>query len=224
MTHRNKANMSLTDAKLQILAKHYKNTFDFLQDNLKQRNRLFLYVLSILILMLFQLYTPQEASTLISQFISSKLNISTSMNILFIHSIIWFCLFATTLKYFQSVVSVERRYNYIHQLEEQLSKEYDKNAFTREGDSYLKDYPIFLNWASCLYTVFFPVILLTISTSKIITECKMLGFKQILVWFNMAIFLFIAISVILYLIALLRQRRKHNFYHQTNSAKLAANK
>ncbi|GAH53543.1 unnamed protein product, partial [marine sediment metagenome] len=133
--------MGLTDTKLQILAEHYKETFDFLQKNLKQRNRLFLYVLCILILMLFQLYTPQEASNLMSQFISSKLNLSEQMNMLFVQSIIWFGLLATTLKYFQSVVFIERQYNYIHQLEEQLSKEYEKKAFTREGDSYLKDYP-----------------------------------------------------------------------------------
>ena len=194
--------MSLTDTKLQILAEHYKNTFNLLQDSLKQRNRLFLFVLCILILMLFQLYTPQEASHLISQFISSKLNISTHMNTLFIQSIIWFGLLATTLKYFQSVVFIERQYNYIHQLEEQLSKEYEKKAFTREGDSYLEDYPTFLNWASCLYTIIFPVILLTISSSKIIGEFKIFGFREILVWFNVAIFLFIAISVILYFVVL----------------------
>ncbi len=194
--------MASDDTKLEILSEHYKNTFDFLQKNLKQRNRLFLFVLCILILMLFQLYTPQEASNLMSQFISSKLNLSEQMNMLFVQSIIWFGLLATTLKYFQSVVFIERQYNYIHQLEEQLSKEYEKKAFTREGDSYLKDYPKLLNWASCLYTIFFPVILLIISSFKIVSECKLLGFKQILVWFNVAIFLFIIISVILYLIAL----------------------
>ena len=194
--------MASDDTKLEILSEHYKNTFDFLQKNLKQRNRLFLYVLCILILMLFQLYTPQEASNLMSQFVSSKLNLSEQMNMLFVQSIIWYGLLATTLKYFQSVVFIERQYNYIHQLEEQLSKEYEEKAFTREGVSYLKDYPKLLSWASCLYTIFFPVILLIISIFKIVSECKLLGFKQILVWFNVAIFLFIAISVILYLIAL----------------------
>jgi hypothetical protein len=200
--------MSLTDTKLQVLAEHYKNTFNFLQNNLKRRDRLFLGVLCILILILFQLYTPQEASNLISQFISNKLNITTQMNLFFVQSIIWFILLAITLKYFQSVIFIERQYNYIHKLEEQLSSEYGEKAFTREGSSYLKDYPIFLNWASFLYTIFFPVILLIISGSKIISECKTLGFKPILVWFNLAIFLFIVISVILYFIVLHFKRKK----------------
>lgn len=191
--------MSLNDTKLQILADHYKNTFDFLQKSLKTRDKLFLGVLCILILMLFQLYTPQEASKFISQFISSKLNITTQMNLLFVQSIIWFSLLATTVKYFQSVVFIERQYNYIHQLEEQISEEYGKKAFTREGESYIKDYPIFLNWASFLYTIFFPLILLVISISKIINEIKVLGFEPILIWFNGAIFIFLIISIILYL-------------------------
>lgn len=201
--------MSLTDTKLQILAEHYKNTFNFLQDTLKKRDRLFLGILCILILMLFQLYTPQEASNLISQFIANKLNITTQMNLLFVQSIIWFSLLSITLKYFQSVVFIERQYSYIHKLEEQLSNEYGEKAFTREGASYLKDYPIFLNWASSLYTIFFPVILLIISVSKIISECKTLGFKPILVWFNVAFFLFIKISVILYLIVLHFKKKEH---------------
>ena len=198
--------MSLTDTKLQLLAEHYKNSFDFLQIHLKQRNRLFLYVLCILVLMLFQLYTPQEASNIISQLISSKLKLSAPMNTLFIQSIIWFGLLATTLKYFQSVVFIERQYSYIHQLEEQLSEEYEKKAFTREGDSYQNDYPKLLEWASCLYTVFFPAILLIVSSLKIIGEYRMLGFKQILVWFNAIFFLCMAISSILYLIALHNKR------------------
>lgn len=208
MTHLNEASMSLTDTKLQILAEHYKNTFDFLQHALKQRNRLFIYVLCILIFIFFQLYTPKEASNLISQFITNKLGISTPMNLLFVQSVIWFGLLATALKYFQTVVFIERQYNYIHQLEKQLSNEYDKKVFTREGESYIKNYPTYLNWASFLYTILFPAILLFICSYKIAIEYKLLGFRQPLVWFNAVIFLFIVISVILYLINIHSKKEK----------------
>jgi len=199
--------MSLTETKLQILAEHYKNTFDILQDSLRKRDRLFLGVLCILIVMLFQIYTPQEASNLIVQFISDKLNIKTQINLLFIQSLIWFSLLAVTLKYFQVVITIERQYSYIHGLEKQLSNEYGQGAFTREGIAYLKDYPIFLNWASFLYTLFFPTLLLIISVAKIFSECRTVGFKTILTWFNMTIFLFIVISVVLYLIVLYRKKK-----------------
>ena len=200
--------MSLTETKLQVLAEHYKNTFDILQDSLRKRDRLFLGVLCILIVMLFQIYTPQEASNLIEQFISEKLNIKTQINFLFIQSLIWFGLLSITLKYFQAVIAIERQYNYIHGLEKQLSNEYGQEAFTREGVAYLKDYPIFLNWVSFLYTIFFPTLLLIISSARIFSECRTVGFKTLLVWFNMAIFLFIVISVVLYLIVLFRRKKE----------------
>ena len=190
------------ETKFQILTDHYKDTFDFLQQNLKQRDRLFLGVLCILIVILFQIYTPQEALNLLSQFISDKLNIATNIDLLFIQSIIWFGLLATTIKYFQLVIFIERQYNYIHQLEDQISNEYANKAFTREGVSYLKEYPIFLTWASFLYTMLFPSILSIISISKIISEFKLHGAKILLVWFNLAIFVFLVISTGFYIFVL----------------------
>ena len=194
--------MNLTDTKLQLLAEHYKNTFDFLQSKLKQRDRVFLFVLVILILMLFQINAPQESEDMIFQLISSKLDISTQMDMSFIQSIIWFGLLADTLKYFQLVVFIERQYDYLHQLEKQLSEEYEGKAFTREGKSYLKDYPEILSWASYLYTVLFPLILMFICGFKIGRELKTFGFQQATYWFNTVICLIITISVALYLAAL----------------------
>lgn len=194
--------MPSEDIKFQILTAHYKDTFDFLQNKLKQRDRLFVGVLCILILMLFQLYTPQEALKVVSQFISTKLNIKTQIDLLFIQSVIWFGLLAAVLKYFQTVIFIERQYNYIHRLEEQISKEYSGRAFTREGMSYLKNYPIYLSWASFLYTIFFPILLVLIIISKIIYEFRIYSFKSKLYLFNGVIFCFILISTILYVMVL----------------------
>jgi len=199
MTHQNESQVSMDNTKLQILSAHYAHSFDFLQTHLKKRDRSFLRVLVLLIVMLFQLYTPKEASNFISQLIINKFKLSTAINFLYIQSIIWFVLLAVVVKYFQSVVFIERQYNYIHSLEDLLSKEYEKKAFTREGESYLKDYPLFLNWASFLYTMLFPAILIIVIFGKIISEFKQFGFAQILVWFNVLIFLFLAVSICLYL-------------------------
>ena len=159
--------MNLDNTKLQILSEHYTHTFDFLQSHLKKRDRLFMGVLLVLIVMLFQIYTPNEASGLITQLISNKLELKTPINFLYVQSIIWFVLLAIVIKYFQSVVLIERQYSYIHSLENILSKQYGDGAFTREGDSYLNDYPVFLNWASILYTILFPALLVVVILSKI---------------------------------------------------------
>ena len=200
--------MNLDTTKLQILSEHYTHTFDFLQSHLKKRDRLFMGVLFLIIVMLFQIYTPNETSGLITQIISNKLGLKTPINFLYIQSIIWFILLAIVIKYFQSVVFIERQYSYIHSLENILSSQYADGVFTREGDSYLNDYPVFLNWASFLYTILFPTILVVVVSSKIISEYKQYGCGEILIWFNFLIFLFIFISIVLYLYVIHFKKRK----------------
>lgn len=200
--------MNLDAEKLQILSEHYTHTFDFLQSHLKKRDRLFIGVLLLIVVMLFQIYTPDETSGLISQLISNKLGLTTPINFLYIQSVIWFALLALVIKYFQSVVFIERQYNYIHALENILSEQYGGGAFTREGVSYLKDYPAFLNWASFLYTVLFPTILVVVVTSKIFSEYKQYGYGEILFWFNLLIFIFISISTALYLYVIHFKKKK----------------
>lgn len=185
--------------KLQILSGHYTHTFDFLQTHLKKRDRLFSGLLFILAVLLFQIYTPSDASRIISNLIENKLEVKTAISLLYVQSIIWFVLLAVVIKYFQSVVFIERQYAYLHSLEDSLSTEYDSKAFTREGKSYLSNYPAFLNWASFLYTMLFPAILAVVTTSKIISEVKQYGCTEVLVWFNILIYFFIIISLGLYL-------------------------
>ncbi|MCP4050025.1 MAG: hypothetical protein GY730_04895 [bacterium] len=198
----------MDNGKLQILVEHYTHTFDFLQTHLKKRDRLFISILFLMIVMLFQLYTPNETSALISQLISNKLELKTIINFLYIQSIIWFILLAVVIKYFQSVVFIERQYSYIHSLEKTLSNQFDNGVFTREGDSYLNDYPLFLSWASFLYTFLFPVILIGVITTKIFSEYKKYGGNEILIWFNLFIFIFITISIVLYLYVIHLKKNK----------------
>lgn len=188
----------MDDTILQILAEHYKDSYEILQTKIKLRDRSFFFVLCVLSVMVFQLYTPQEALNLITQFISNRLNTNTQINLIFIESIIWFILLATTIKYFQSVVFIERQYNYLHNLEESISNEFPGKAFTREGLSYLKNYPMFLWWTSFLYTIFFPIILMLVTVSKVIWDWKTKS-NSVPLWFNIITFLFILISNVLYL-------------------------
>lgn len=200
--------MNLDTDKLQILSEHYTHTFDFLQSHLRKRDRLFIGVLLLIIIILFQIYTPDEASSVITQLISDKLGLKKPINFLYIQSAIWFVLLAIVIKYFQSVVFIERQYSYIHALENILSSQYSDGAFTREGDAYLSDYPVFLNWASFLYTILFPAILLVVVTSKIIIEFKQYGCSEILIWFNALIYIFISISIALYLYVIHFKKKK----------------
>lgn len=199
----------MNSEKLQILSEHYAHTFNFLQSHLKRRDKLFMWVLLILAIMLFYIYIPLEVTNLVNQLLEKKLEVKTHINFLYIQSVIWFVLLAVVIKYFQSVIFIERQYGYLHAIEELLSSEYEKSAFTREGKAYLNDYPAFLNWASFLYTILFPAILAVISTSKIVSELKQYGLKEPLIWFNILIFAFIIISLGLYLYGIHFKQKKH---------------
>ncbi len=201
--------MSLDIGKLQILSEHYTHTFDFLQFHLRKRDKLFIGILLLIIIMLFQIYTPDETSGVITQLISDKLGLKTPVNFLYIQSVIWFVMLAIIIKYFQTVVCIDRQYDYVHALENILSSQYSDGAFTREGKSYLSDYPVFLNWVSFLYTILFPVILLVVVTSEIIIECKQYGYTEILIWFNALIYIFILVSIALYLYVIHFKKKTH---------------
>jgi len=184
--------------KLNLIADHYAHTFDFLQEHLKKRDKLFSSVLIILAVMLFIVYTPKEISTLVNQILKESFKFTVDINFLYIQSIIWFALMALSIKYFQSVVFIERQYNYLHNLENTLSKEFENGEFTREGKSYLNDYPKLLDWASFLYSIIFPFVFLIVTSVKIYTEFSLYGYGDYLIWFNALIYLFMLISLGLY--------------------------
>ena len=190
----------MEDAKLQLLHDHYKDTFFHIQEYLKLRDRLFLLILIVATLMLFQVYSPAKSGEAVSQFITKKLELKSPIDITFIGSIIWFALLSLVVRYFQTVVHIERQYAYIHQLEELISTEYGSKVFTREGKSYLKDYPLFSSWAWILYTIVFPALLLLVVVYKITSDIRQATCVSFLVGVNIAIALLIVLSTVFYLL------------------------
>ena len=190
----------MEDAKLQLLHDHYKDTFFYIQEYIKLRDRLFLFILIVVTFMLFQLYSPVSAGEAVSHFITKKLELKSPIDITFIGSIIWFGLLSLVVRYFQTVVHIERQYKYIHQIEEQLSSEYANKVFTREGKAYLNNYPVFSSWAWILYTIVFPALLGALVIFKINREIWQAGSISLLISVNSAIALFIVLSILFYLL------------------------
>lgn len=186
--------MPSEDTKFQILYDHYKDTFAHIQDFLKLRDRFFFLILFLVTLMLFQMYSPTESGETISAFVAKQLELKNPLDISFLGSILWFGLLGLIIRYFQTVVHLERQYEYIHKLEEQISPNYDNKAFTREGKFYLSDYPLFSKWTSILYTIIFPILLIIVVFAKIIGELSHSEHVSILLFFNIAVFLCILIS------------------------------
>ncbi len=187
------------DKKAEILNDHYKETFAQLTEYRKLRDRLFSLILLTVTLLLFQLYSPNDAGKTIGEFITKKLEVQSQINIAFVGNMIWFMLLGLMLRYFQTVISMERQYLYINDLEKQLSNFFEGNAFTREGKSYLANYPKFSDWAHFLYTIVFPSLLVIVASVKIINEIRFSTGIQPSLAFNLATALCITISTVLYI-------------------------
>lgn len=186
------------DKKIELLTDHYKDTFVHLTEYRKLRDRLFSLILLTITLLLFQIYSPTEAGAAIGQFIAKKLELQNAINISFIGSIIWFALLGFVIRYFQTVIHIERQYDYIHNLEEQISNHYKGKAFTREGKSYLTNYPLFSNWTHILYTIAFPLLLMVVVIIKTANEIYFSTNISFLLAFNFITALCVLISTVLY--------------------------
>jgi len=156
------------------------------------------------------LYTfwPTDAITAFSGMSEQKLGLAISVDVGFLGSIVWFALLIAVVRYTQVVVYIERQYKYIHKIEEELHKHFDNSiAFTREGKSYLKDYPKFSDWIWTLYTIIFPFVLGVIVLVKIITEWAV-SFHAITVplLLNTTVAVLVLISIILYMFFIHRQK------------------
>src|SRR5262249_26697105 len=115
-------------------------------------------------------------------------------------SVVWFAILGLVLPYFQAVVHNERYLSYLHALEDRLSAHYDGVAFTREGKAYLNPYPYFSRWSWFVYTILFPILLIAITTAKIIVEPRV-GLSAVAI-FNVAVYAAILISTALYVVLL----------------------
>ena len=190
------------DAKVEVLHAHYVDTFGHIRNALSQRDRLFAYIVITVTVMLLQVVAPEDTDAAIGKIISEKLALTGTLSLSLLGTVLWFALLGFVIRYFQSVVYVERQYEYIHSLEALLAANYGGTAFTREGKSYLSGYPLFSKWTWALYTIVFPVLLIAVLGLKLATEF----FRTIqLGWlfaFNALTFGAISVSVVLYLVSL----------------------
>ncbi|NJL58660.1 MAG: hypothetical protein HC887_02435 [Desulfobacteraceae bacterium] len=118
----------------------------------------------------------------------------------FIGSMLWFFLLSILIRYFQTVILINRQYAYIHKVEENLCSFLGADYICREGKAYVRSYPIFSKWTKALYTVIFPIFLMLVVSVKIYKEFKILGMFYLGV--NTVLFLMIIVSVVLYWIQL----------------------
>ncbi len=188
---------------VEILYDHYKDTCNGIGEAIRRRERLMLWVIGMLGLFAFQTAFPAATSTALSEFLVFKFGIPLEVDLSVIGTVIWFALLMFTVRYFQTVVLVERRTAYVQQAEKFLNKKLDGEFITREGKAYETGYPMFSTWTWILYTIVFPALLLLVSTVKIICDWASIGFTcppSIYLVLNSVAYGLMTVSIVLYLL------------------------
>lgn len=196
------------DKRLEVLNDHYKETVAEFKKTGKSRDINFLIVLILLGVMAFQFVSPDQSQSILTEVVNSRLGTDATLSVSLLGSLIWAAILFAAIRYFQAVINIEKQYNYSHDLEQLLSKSYKGKAFTREGKSYLKDYPIFSKWVHFIYRTLFPLLLLFTITIKIAAELMANNPRILPLILDVVIYLALVISIGLYMYSL-RRTEKH---------------
>jgi len=186
-----------------VLYDHYKDTCNGITDLVKKRDYIMVYIVVAITIFSFQILSPTLSNQMINDIAGFKFGLKFDLNLKIIGSITWLVLLLFVIRYFQIAVFIERRYKYMHQLEDNLNKYIGRDIIVREGKHYLNKYPWFLTWLWLLYTLMFPLLLYILIYCKITNEWNTsyshIGASLLI---DTLFFFVITVSIILYLIML----------------------
>lgn len=145
--------------RLEILHDHYKETFALQREQERSRDRLFLWVILLFALLSVEIGYPAEFTGSVHTL--SVLGTDIELNKLplaALLSVSWVLTLAMILRYCQTSIAVDRKYPYIHMLEDEISPLVGGgDLYRREGEFYLHEYPLMLNAAFYAYVLIFPI-------------------------------------------------------------------
>ena len=199
--------MSESD-RIQILYDHYKDTCVIIGEAVKRRDRAMLFAIVAAGFFALQAIFPGTADSALLQYLNFEFGL-TQIDLSVLGNLVWVLVLMFALRYFQLTVFVERQYAYLHQLEEKIDKALGGDILTREGKSYLAEYPWFSNWMSVLYTVIFTMLLLFVTVFKLVGEWRQAGADthNLGLLFDAAVCAILGLSILLY-IATLHLKKK----------------
>lgn len=189
----------MDSTKINILYDHYKETYKIIVSQNALRDKLFIYLLIALTFMFLQISAVDKMNDIGLQLAEKFLGVSLLLSPEFLSAMFWFITLSLVIKYAQTLVYIEKQYDYIHELEAGIDKEIEDNKlFSREWYFYLNNYPKFSSWVWVLYTIIFPIVLIGVLSFKIYNE-YISGFS-ISLMLNSTFYGMTVISVVLYMI------------------------
>lgn len=155
---------------LEILYDHYKETFSLSKEAQSRRNKSFLFLCILEALSFLLLIRPEKVFELFVGSISASLDVTLNLSNTIIQTLLWIIIAYVLIRYIQDMLYVERQYGYLRELEKQISALNDMDVFKREGDNYLHDYPMVLNFIDLFYKMLMPIFFTAINIIRIYKE------------------------------------------------------
>lgn len=161
--------------RVALLMDHYRDTYGIVTRHGKVRDRLFLFILVLLVLIAVDGLSRGTLSKVINGYAASHLVGSAEEwerldFTAIIHLLVDFCLLSLVVRYYQRTILTTRAYRYLAGLEEQMCKWLGGPYITRHGDAYFsregipclrgkERQPWFLRFARVVYDCVFPLTL-----------------------------------------------------------------
>lgn len=159
---------------LDLIYDHYKDTFTIITKQIKQRNKKFVFIFIIAFVFLLFTFNPDGYGNLIFGYIKEQYSIDLTGYFSVIQTFLWVILLYETLRYSQSIIYIEREYQYIASLEEKISQ-IISYTINRESQDYSDNYSVITNYSNIIYKYLFPSFSIIVVTLKIISEYKTLN-------------------------------------------------
>src|SRR5437879_1243610 len=120
---------------LALLNDHYKDTFSHILDRERRRDRLFVLLIVMFAVLVFQVQYPAAVGGALGTV--SVLGVVVHVRDLPLAALLdvsWLLALLVGLKYCQTALAIERQYPYLHRLEDDIgSRLSDRELFAREG-------------------------------------------------------------------------------------------
>ena len=203
------------DKKLELLYEHYRDIVDTRRNNIRYRYRYLFYIIIVTLVILLQSKFPTDIEKLVHTLLANILQ-SESITISFqiVEFGFSFALMLLVVRYLQISVNVERSYKTTNRLEDQLNCLFGDKVFLHEGESYLENYPKFLDAIDMLYKQIIPLIFVLVALVNIAALVQMSQNTEYFLPYLNAVFS----SVIIYFVVLYWWfLRKSNNQEQTES-------
>lgn len=182
----------LEEAKFNNLCTHYKDSYDIHLGTRKEREIVFYALLIVTSFFSFQISSIDTANGIIADVLKQTGGITIDKKSGVIPSLFWLLLFGLSTKFYQIHTRIEREYAYLHKIEDLINAHYPSTAaFTREGKSYLTNYPKISDLIHFLYNFIFPLMIILSITTRV--------YKDEFSYFNSILFLSILSTTLTYM-------------------------